>query len=824
MKKNLTLFFCFFAFMFVANAQTKKVIRCATDEYYQNEITNNPALQQSYLAAAQQTRTIANNIIYTSKGKAGNSVPQYIIPVVVHILYNTAADDLADSTVYTNLQRLNDDYRRTNFDTATTRNIFKSIAADTKVEFRLAVRDPNGNCTNGIIHKYTSATSFNTTNKMKSNSTNGDDPWNTSAYLNLWVCTISGGILGYAQFPGGTAATDGVVINNTAFGEKGAAQAPYDLGRTLTHEVGHWLNLYHTFQGGCAGMNAGNCASSGQGDECCDTPPTSSANYGCPASQNTCNESYAGDRVDMTENYMDYTDDACMNAFTIDQTARIQATLMGVRNGLVTSLGLTPVTGTPLLTVSNDTICNGGTVSVTASGANTYFWSPSKGLNSNSTATVIASPTVTTTYTVYTTNTTNHCTAWAQDTILVLGASTNIAVSPTKICLGIPQKLTASGGRNYTWSPTSGISNSTHDTVTAFFTTPTTYTITTHDTIGGIACTASKNVFINVNSLPNISINKTAVCNGKATNITASGANTYNWNPSTGLANPNVATVSATLTSPTSYIITGTNNSTGCSDTIHVNIAVNPNPNVTLNNSNVTICQGSSTPIIANGANTYNWSPTANLSPSSGANVTASPISSQTYTVTGIASATGCSNTASIVVNVNPLPDATFTTSLNITDVTFTSSIFGSTYNWSFGDGSANSTQASPTHTYTQNGNYTACLTITDNNSCSDSTCQTIVITNVGINQPKLIVNNVSISPNPATDNCLLQFSLAKKSTITIDVIDVLGRKIAAILSKPLAATEHQINIKTTDWASGIYFIKIQNAEGQSIVQKLVKR
>lgn len=357
-----------------AFAQNKKIIRCATDEYYQNQIANNPSLKQSYDAAAQQTRAIANTIVYNTKGKSGNSTPQYIIPVVVHVLYNKASENLADSTVYTNLQRLNDDFRRTNFDTANTRSIFKGIAADTKIEFRLAVRDPNGNCTNGIIHKFTSATSFNTTNKMKSNATNGDDPWPTGAYLNLWVCTISGGILGYAQFPGGTAATDGVVIDNGAFGQKGAAQAPYDLGRTLTHEVGHWLNLYHTFQGGCAGMTAANCASSNQGDECCDTPPTSAANYGCPGSQNTCNESYSGNRVDMTENYMDYTDDACMNAFTIDQTARMQATLMGVRNGLITSLALTPVASqTPTITLANDTICNGGSVTLTASGANTYF-------------------------------------------------------------------------------------------------------------------------------------------------------------------------------------------------------------------------------------------------------------------------------------------------------------------------------------------------------------------------------------------------------------------------------------------------------------------
>ncbi|MEY2828521.1 MAG: hypothetical protein RIQ33_379 [Bacteroidota bacterium] len=821
MQKKITLLVALFSISILLQAQHRNVVRCATDEAFTTQTINNPALLQAYKNAAQQTQSIANTITYAAKGKAGNSTPQYIIPVVVHVLYKTAAENLADSTVYTNLQRLNDDFRRTNFDTANTRSIFKGIAADTKIEFRLAVRDPQGNCTNGIIHKSTTATSFNTTDKMKSNATSGDDPWPTNAYLNLWVCTMSGGILGYAQFPGGTSSTDGVVIDNGAFGQKGAAVAPYDLGRTLTHEVGHWLSLYHTFQSGCAGTSSTTCANSG--DNCCDTPPSSAANYGCPGSQNTCTESYGGNKVDMTENYMDYTDDACMNAFTIDQTARMQATLAGSRNGLITSLGLTPVpTQTPVISVANDTICNGGTVTITATGANTFFWSPSTGLNTNNGATVTASPTVTTTYTVYTTNTTNHCTAWAQDTILVLGAATNIKVSPSKICVGTAQKLTASGGRNYSWSPATGISNTIYDTVTAYFTSASTYTITTHDTIGGIACSASKNITIAVNPLPNLAINRNSVCSGVATNVTVSGANTYTWVPSTGLNNPNAATVAATLTNPTNYIITGTNTTTGCSDTLHANLTVNPSPTVSLNTNNVSICKGSSTPLAASGATTYSWSPSTNLSSTTGATVNASPTITRTYTATGTTA--GCSNSAQVTVQVNALPDATFIATTSITDVTFTSTIFGNTYDWSFGDGTNNSNQANPTHTYIQNGDYTACLTITDNNGCKDSTCQLISITNVGINTPKMVVNNLQISPNPCHDNCTIEFNLVKNSSIKISVIDMMGKQITEVSNSLLSATNHTINLKTNNWAAGIYFIKIENSNGEKVIRKIVKQ
>ena len=163
---------------------------------------------------------------------------------------------------------------------------------------------------------------------MKKASQGGVNPWNTSEYLNMWVCNIGGGILGYAQFPGGEAATDGVVMGHQYFGssDKGTdfyLSAPFDKGRTTTHEVGHFLNLRHIWgDGGC-----------GVDDFVEDTPESDGSNFGCATTHESCGS------LDMVQNFMDYSDDACMNLFTIGQKNRMRAVLEegGVRNELALS-------------------------------------------------------------------------------------------------------------------------------------------------------------------------------------------------------------------------------------------------------------------------------------------------------------------------------------------------------------------------------------------------------------------------------------------------------------------------------------------------------
>ncbi|MEM7041014.1 MAG: zinc metalloprotease, partial [Bacteroidota bacterium] len=220
-----------------------------------------------------------------------------------------------------------EDFRRNNADRQNTPSAFTGVAADSEIEFCLATTDPNGNPTNGITRTFTNSTSFSANDAMKFQSSGGKDAWPTGQYLNMWVCNLGGGLLGYAQFPGsGSASTDGVVVGYNYFGNTGAVSAPFNKGRTTTHEVGHWLNLRHIW----GDANCGN-------DFVSDTPTQQSDNSGCPNHPlPSC-----GNSGDMFMNYMDYTNDACMNLFTEGQKDRMRAVVGpgGFRSSLLSSLG-----------------------------------------------------------------------------------------------------------------------------------------------------------------------------------------------------------------------------------------------------------------------------------------------------------------------------------------------------------------------------------------------------------------------------------------------------------------------------------------------------
>jgi hypothetical protein len=198
---------------------------------------------------------------------------------------------------------------------------FQPLAADARVEFELATTDPAGNPTNGITRTSTTVSGFSDDNKVKHNSSGGADAWSRDNYLNLWACRLSGTLLGYAQFPGGPPDTDGVVIRDTAFGTTGTAAAPFNLGRTATHEIGHWLNLRHIW-----GDDGNGCSGD---DFVADTPNCAGSNTGTPTFPHvSCSN---GPNGDMFMNYMDYTDDAGMFMFTAGQVTRMQASLDGDR-------------------------------------------------------------------------------------------------------------------------------------------------------------------------------------------------------------------------------------------------------------------------------------------------------------------------------------------------------------------------------------------------------------------------------------------------------------------------------------------------------------
>lgn len=330
---------------------------CGSMHALEERMRQDPAIAANIEAIERHTRDFsAGNAAARMEGNV------VIIPVVVHVIYRTATENVSDAQIQSQITVLNQDFRRTNADWTNTPAEWSGIVADSEIQFELATVDPNGNPTTGITRTSTTKTSFSTNDDMKFTSRGGRDAWPTNQYLNLWVCSMGNNILGYAQFPGtGSASTDGVVIGYTCFGTTGTAQAPFNKGRTATHEVGHWLNLRHIWGDGACGVD----------DFVTDTPDDDAPNYNCPTyGLKACNNQNS-----MFMNYMDYVDDACMYMFTNGQKARMRALFAtgGARASFATG-GTTPTTcGTPSGLASASVTASSATVSWTAvSGASSY--------------------------------------------------------------------------------------------------------------------------------------------------------------------------------------------------------------------------------------------------------------------------------------------------------------------------------------------------------------------------------------------------------------------------------------------------------------------
>jgi hypothetical protein len=249
-----------------------------------------------------------------------------IIPVVVHVIYNNASQNISNDQIRSQIVVLNKDFRLKNSDAAYIPAAFKDLAADTRIEFRLATIDPSGLSTEGIIRKSTAVTAFGLNDHIKSSINGGDDPWNRDQYLNIWVGNLSGGTMGYASVPGAAPEKDGVVISYTAFGTTANVKAPFNKGRTTVHEVGHWLGLRHIWGDADCGD-----------DRIEDTPPQAGPTRGCPSGViATCSSGSAGN---MYMNFMDFTNDECTNMFTHGQAGRMRELFQtgGARVALLTS-------------------------------------------------------------------------------------------------------------------------------------------------------------------------------------------------------------------------------------------------------------------------------------------------------------------------------------------------------------------------------------------------------------------------------------------------------------------------------------------------------
>lgn len=273
--------------------------KCNSNEVLQQQLQEDPSLADRMAKIEKFTKMVEENpVAYRLLGDGTIE-----IPVVVNVLYKTNAQNISDAQINSQITVLNADFSATNTDYNLTPALFQGVrSGNIGVRFVLSK----------IVRKQTNKTSWQTNDGMKKSSQGGIDPTSPSNTLNIWVCNLANNILGYAQFPGGALATDGVVLDDNATGNTGTAAAPFNKGRTATHEVGHWLNLRHIWGDATCGT-----------DFVGDTPNHNTANYSCPSypHYSTC----SGAPVEMTMNYMDYTDDACMYMFTAGQKTRMLA-------------------------------------------------------------------------------------------------------------------------------------------------------------------------------------------------------------------------------------------------------------------------------------------------------------------------------------------------------------------------------------------------------------------------------------------------------------------------------------------------------------------
>jgi PKD repeat protein len=269
---------------------------------------NNPVIMQKSM------QVIDNAIANRSANSTESSDSIRWVPVVVHVIHNDGSENISEAQIESQIMIMNEDFGKilgTNGD---------GNGVDTKVRFCLAKIDPQGRCTNGIVRIKSELTVHQQYQRALLKELSF---WDNTRYLNIYVVrSINGGVGGYASFPGGPPSEDGIVVRNDLFGDIGTGKA--GLGRTATHELGHWLGVFHTFQNGC-GIDT--CL---DGDGVCDTPPVDKPNFGCPTNANTCSNDVP-DLPDQVDNYMDYTDDNCKSMFSKGQAMRMMAAMDSIR-------------------------------------------------------------------------------------------------------------------------------------------------------------------------------------------------------------------------------------------------------------------------------------------------------------------------------------------------------------------------------------------------------------------------------------------------------------------------------------------------------------
>ncbi len=756
--KKILLSACLCSLSILNFAQTTTQRNCATGIL--------PQQFETWVQGIQQNQNQNKN-----SNSQNSTMSIFNIPVVVHVIHNAEPLNSASANTGGNLNAaqiidqiniLNKDYNGLNPDTSLIPNVFKPLLGKFQVNFCLAVVNPTGGVmpeagTDRInrVTKGWTAPPY-TTNyidvTIKPNSI-----WDPNRYFNIWVCGISGGVLGYATFPNpgtsglagltgpyGSTTTDGVVILNTAFGSVGTGSiGAYNKGRTATHEVGHWIGLRHIW-------GDGTCLT----DYCNDTPPAQTSNGGCPTFPYKLGVCTGNTTGEMTMNYMDYTNDVCMYMFSNDQKNRAQLIMTNspMRASLITStvcnlpsigtdIGIISVASPTYSQVINCSNKINPIVSVTNFGTNlitnavfnysvngmalqTYSWTGNLSPNTSATIALPQITNITNGVKVFSVtvsspnggvdnNATNN---GNMQNFSIINSFTLSATSATA-CSGSSTTLTASGGASsYTWNPGAIVG-------TQAVYSPTATTIYTLSGSSG-TCINTATTSITIGGALSITItpSTSTICSGSSVTLVASGAVTYTWNTGS-----NATSIAVSPTATTIYTVNATSGT--CTGSKSGTVVVNATPTLVANSA--TICNGSTATLTASGATTYTWNP-GNLV---GASVSISPTSTAVYTVTG---ANGlCTSNLSRTVTVNALPTIAINpSSANIcsgSSATFNGS-GASTYTWSTGLTNASiSLSPSVTTGYT--------LTGTSALGCIGTNTAAITVTTT----PTVTVNNFTI-------------------------------------------------------------------------------
>lgn len=555
----------------------------------------------------------------TSPSALRVTATSYTLPVIVHVIHNgeavgaTNGTNISQAQIQSQIDVLNEDYQQLNADGSLVPTVFQPVRGNAMLQFVTAKVDPSGNplAEPGIdrVDRNTKGWTAPPYTQAYVNSTikPGTD-WDPARYVNIWVMNLGSGLLGYAQFPdnptglgglnplGGTAATDGVVILYSAFGSRakvpaGTYTTAYDRGRSLTHELGHWLGLRHIWGDAACGT-----------DYCNDTPTQQTYNFGCPTFPHITCTNVIGDQ---SMNFMDYTDDACMYMFSGDQVSRIQAVMANTprRTSLATS-NVACLTTTAIAATTNASACQGSTINLTATGpaGASYVWTGPNGFTSS-----LQNPTITNataaatgTYTVTATLPTGVCPGVASTNSAATSLMVNpnpptptLATTATIICLGTSATLGSSvvgaiAPLTYTWSVVSGnglpaVTNT--PTLVVSPTQASVYRLTVNYT--GSTCTSSATVAVGVitaPAAPTITSSQSLLCGGgtatlTATNLPTTTGTTYKWEVVSGDGLPaatNVANITVTPTRTSSYKLTVTNScGLSASSTVAVNVITN---------------------------------------------------------------------------------------------------------------------------------------------------------------------------------------------------------------------------------------------------------